>query len=88
MQPALAEVVQYSIFPGSTATTGARLSPSRSLPWCFSPPRGSPKSSVYATGPTTGKRIRGTALVAVAAVAAASTSATRIGARDRIAHAP
>ena len=34
MQPALAEVVQYPTFPLSTATTGARLSPSRSLPWC------------------------------------------------------
>jgi hypothetical protein len=34
MQPALAEVVQKPTVPGSTATTGARLAASRSLPWC------------------------------------------------------
>ena len=37
MQPALADVVQYFTFPGSTATAGARLSASRSFPSCVPP---------------------------------------------------
>src|SRR5690242_21555522 len=60
MQPALADVVQYLTVPGSTATAGARLSASRSLPSWLPPERGCPKSSEYVTEPTTGNTIAGT----------------------------
>src|SRR6266516_717130 len=85
MQPALAEVVQYLTVPSSTATTGERLSLIRSLPWCLSPPRGSPKSSRNETLPTTGKRSGGTELLAAEATGAMNASTARDGARNRIA---
>src|SRR2546421_763095 len=59
MQPAVAEVVQTLTFPASAATASARFGARRSLPWCGPPARGSPKSSWYCTGPTTGKMIPG-----------------------------
>src|SRR3954468_8567727 len=61
MQPAFADVVQNSIFPDSTATTGVFFAASMSLPWCGPPARGCPKSSMYVAGPATGKTSVGTA---------------------------
>src|SRR5213593_2373462 len=57
MQPALAEVVQKEMRPGSAATTGACLAARMSLPGWPPSARASPKSSEYETRPTTGKTI-------------------------------
>src|SRR3954471_13310325 len=72
MQPAFAEVVQYFATPGSTATAGARLSASRSLPAWTPPGRGCPKSSVNVTAPTTGNTSVGTPPFVACAVATAA----------------
>src|SRR5437764_344195 len=61
MQPAVPEWVQNVILPGSAATAICRLLAIRSLPGCGHFARGSPKSSRYVPGPTTGKISRGTA---------------------------
>ena len=45
MQPALAELVQNSTLPASTASARLRLGAMMSIPWCVPPARGSPKSS-------------------------------------------
>src|SRR5919201_4909412 len=55
MQPALADVVQKSTLPDAAASASARLGARMSIPWCGPPGRGAPKSSLYCTGPRTGK---------------------------------
>src|SRR5438067_3039604 len=57
MQPAVAELVQNLIFPASAARASARLGARMSIPWCGPPGLGAPKSSMYSTGPSTGKTI-------------------------------
>src|SRR5437762_3487201 len=57
MQPALAERVQKTTRPGSTATTGACRAARMSFPGCPPSARGSPKSSRKVTAPITGNRI-------------------------------
>jgi hypothetical protein len=47
MQPALFEVVQNSIVPGSAAAAMALRAARMSIPWWRSLPHGSPKSSRY-----------------------------------------
>src|SRR5262245_66676951 len=78
MHPALADFVQKTTRPDSTATTGERHSATMSFPsW---PPcqRASPKSSEYSTGPTTGKMIRpGVADQATPALTARADAAAR-----------
>src|ERR1051325_2798488 len=60
MQPAVADVVQNSILPLSTATAGDFFVARMSLPWCGPPARGWPKSSPYVVGAATGKMRVGT----------------------------
>src|ERR671919_357824 len=70
MQPALRDVVQNLTVPASAATASARFGAMMSFPSCRRLPRGSPKSSMYVDGPTTGKISRGTFVVAADAVPA------------------
>src|SRR5215203_2286533 len=60
MQPARQDVVQNLTVPASTATATDFLAAMMSLPSWRPDPRASPKSSVYVTGPTSGKIRRGT----------------------------
>src|SRR5829696_9461862 len=74
MQPARDEVVQNFTVPASAANASARRGAIKSLPSCRPCPRGSPKSFVYETDPSTGKTIRGTLPPGDAAAAAAPKS--------------
>ena len=79
MQPALAELVQNSTLPASTASARLRLVAMMSFPWCVPPARGSPKSSLYVTAPTTGKTsFCGTAALAPPARVKRARARTRV----------
>src|SRR5437667_12467610 len=79
MQPAVAEVVQNSTLPASTASARARFGAMTSIAWCGPPGLGSPKSSVYDVVPSTGKTI----VVGGFLEPAAAVPATRVTRRAR-----
>src|SRR5438034_10772411 len=81
MQPAVADDVQSLTVPASATTAGERRGARMSIPWCGPPARGSPKSSVYETVPTTGKIRRGTGLLGDAAAPATSENVRTTGTR-------
>src|SRR4051794_34285624 len=70
MQPAVADVVQNSILPLSTATAGAFRAARMSFPRCAPPARGCPKSSWELGAAATGEINVGTPLGCDGAAAA------------------